>query len=163
LKEIKRASNMIEFEIKKNSTIFHKVWQEIYLLFFFNLGLVIGNTLFFTKYYLVIELCVFGLFLYQLFNKRNRQVYKLLLNEKEKNLTVFYYQFIALKFTQNITFDLLQVEYKHKLYGRGKIPKTLELKRNRVLIAEIKQKYNFGWTNEQIDDIYNRLDKIKSV
>lgn len=100
--------------------------------------------------------------MYSLFNKRNRYVYKLLLNADSKILTIYFYQFVVLKFEQNIHYNSLQVNYRHKLYGRGKIPKTLELKRDNTLIAEIMQKYNIGWKNEELENIYEKLKTIEN-
>ena len=150
------------YKIKEQTTIFHKVWQEIYLLLFFNLGLIIGNIKFYTKYYLIIEVCIFSLLLYKLLNKKNRHIYKLSFNDNKQILSVSFYQFIVYKFTYDIPYKLLKVHYKHKLYGRGKIPMTLEFRKNEKLVAEIRQKYNIGWSNEEIDNIYNRIKKSYS-
>lgn len=148
------------FEVKNEVNFFHKVWKELYLLLFFNIGLALGNISFFTSNYLIIELCVLILLIYSLFNKRNRYVYKIKLNYEEELLSVYYCQFIFLKFEQRIYFKTLHVYYRYKRYGRGKIPKTLEIKNNNNLIVEIKQKYNLGWTNDELDKIYDRLKKI---
>jgi hypothetical protein len=150
------------FEIKEMGTFFHKVWQEIYLLLFFNIGLIVGNVSFYSKYYLIIELCLFGLLLYRLFNKRNRHIYKIKFDDNNQILTIFFYQFITFKFNYNIPYKFIKVSYKHKIYGRGKIPITLEFKENKKFIAEIKQKYNIGWTNEEIERIYNRIKRINN-
>lgn len=54
------------------------------------------------------------------------------------------------KFIYNIPYNLIKVSYNHKIYGRGNITIILELKNNKEFIAEIKQIYNIGWTNEEI-------------
>lgn len=146
------------YELKDGRNIFHKVWNEIYLLLFFNIGLLLGNVSYFTKNYLIIELCVFILLIYRLFNKRNRHVFKIELNDEGKVLKVYYYQFIVLKFEQEIPYKALQLNYKHKQYGRGKVPKTLEFRQRNTFVVEIKQKYNLGWTNEELDNIYKTLN-----
>ncbi len=148
------------FEVKSETNIFHKVWNELYLLLFFNIGLALGSVSFFTSNYLIIELCVLALLIYSLFSKRNRHTYKIQLNYEEEFLSVYYYQFIVLRFEQRIYFKTLHVNYRYKRYGRGKIPKTLEIRNNNNLIVEIKQKYNFGWTNDELDEISDRLKKI---
>lgn len=150
------------FEVKEKNNMLCLLGNEIYLLLFFNIGLLFGNITFFSNNYLIIELCVFVLLIYSLFNKRNRYVYRLLLNPESKILTIYFYQFVVWKFEQNIQFNSLQVNYRHKLYGRGKIPKTLELKRDNILIAEIKQKYNVGWKNEELENLYEELKKIEN-
>jgi hypothetical protein len=156
-----KKANMIVFEIGKKPALLYKAWREIYHLLFFNIGLAIGNIAFYSKYYLIIDLCVFGLLLIKLFSNRGRQICKLLFNDEEKVLTVFYYQFIAFRFTKKITYNMFNYSYKHKLYRRAITPKTLEFRREKKLVAEIKQKYNLGWTNEEVDNIYCKLEKIK--
>lgn len=150
---------MIIFEIKEPKNLFNRVWNDLYLLLFFNIGLIIGNFSFFTEYYLLIELFTLSLFIYKLFNKRTRQVHKLVLNDNNKILCIHFYHLLFFKTTYNISYELLSIQYKNKLYRRGVIPKTIELRENGKLIVEIKQKYNLGWTNEELDDIYTRLNK----
>ena len=94
---------MIIFEIKEPKNLFNKVWNDLYLLLFFNIGLIIGNFSFFTEYYLLIELFTLSLFIYKLFNKRNRQVYKLVLNDNNKTLYIHFYHFIFFRTTYNIS------------------------------------------------------------
>ena len=147
------------FEIKHKMNIFHRVWNELYLLLFFNV-LALLNIPFFNSNYLIIEICVLALLLYRLFNKSDRQVYKLLINDDGEFLSVFYFYFIILKFEKKIYFKSLQVNYNYKRYARGKIPKTLEIKRDNILIAEIRQKYNLGWTSEELDEIYDKIEKV---
>jgi|GEM_PF-2382947 len=153
---------MTIFEVKYKTNLFHKVWNELYLLLFFNLGLALGNVSFFTSNYLIIELCVFGLLIFSLFNKRNRYTYKLQFNDEDNFLSIYYCQFIILKFEQKIDFKDLQISYMHKRYGRGKIPKTLEIKNKNNFIVEIRQKYNLGWTNKELDEVYDKLEKIST-
>jgi hypothetical protein len=149
---------MIVFEINKdNRNIFLKVWNEIYVLFFFNIGLIIGNVRFFSSYLYIIEICLFFLLINRLLSKKNKHVYKVELDVKEETLKVYYYQFVVLKFMKEIPLKLLEVNYNYKVYMRGKVPKTLEIKRNKKLVVEIRQEYNIGWTNEEIDRIYESL------
>jgi hypothetical protein len=152
---------MTKFEIKEYPTFFHRTWRETYFLLFFNLGLIIGNVAFFSKHYLIIELCVFGLLIFKLINKRNRQIIKLIFDDKHEVLIISYLQFVFFRFTKTINYNLLQYNYRYKTYVRGKAPKTLELKEREGFVAEIKQKYNFGWTNQEVESIYETLDKIK--
>ena len=149
------------FEVKEYKPSLHRLWREIYLLLFFNLGLIIGNVTFFTKYYLIIELLVFGILLYSLTNKRNRQINKLVFDYDQKLLMIHYIQFVFLKCTRIIPYPLIQYNYRYKIYLRGKAPKTLEFMRGRIFVAEIKQKYNLGWTDEEIDLICLTLFKIQ--
>lgn len=153
---------MKHFEIKKVPSFLDRVWSELYLLFFFNLGLIIGAFEFFSKYYLIIEILVFAIFLLQVFSKRNRQAYKLTFEDYHKKLIIHYYQFVKKSYAYEIPYKRLNFEYRNKIYGRRKIPKTLELKDEEVFIIEIRQKYNLGWTNEEIDDIYNKLKEVKN-
>lgn len=149
------------FEIKQERKLFYKAWREIYHLLFFNIGLVIGNVAFYSEYYLIIELCVVWLLLIKLFSKRSRQIYKLIFNDKEKALEISYYQLIVFRVTQKINYNQINYSYKQKLYRRAIMPQTLELRRGKELVAEIKQKYNLGWSNEEVDNIYSKLEKIK--
>ena len=41
------VNTMNIFEAKEKNNIFHKMWREIYLLLFFNIGLLFGNITFF--------------------------------------------------------------------------------------------------------------------
>ena len=149
------------FETKKEAKLSYKAWSELYHLLFFNIGLVIGNITFYSEYYLVIETSVFFLLLIKLFSKRSRQIYKLIFNDEGKILKIFYYQFFVLKYTKGIIYDELNYSYKQKLYRRAILPKTLEFRKGEKLVAEIKQKYNLGWSNMEIDNIYSKLKKIK--
>ena len=145
------------FEPERKMNFFHRVWGELYLLLFFNV-LALVNIPFFTSNYLIIELCILALLLYRLLNKSDRLVYKLIINNEGEFLSVYYFAFIVFKVEQKINFKSLQVNYKYKQYARGRIPKTIEIKKDNVLKVEIRQKYNLGWTDEELDEIYNKLE-----
>ncbi|TKG87657.1 hypothetical protein EYV94_28110 [Puteibacter caeruleilacunae] len=150
---------MTIFEIEDNRSVFRKVWNEMYLLLCFSLGLALPDFTFFKRHYLIIGVVVFLLFLYKLFNPRNRHVFGIELDDKNNILCICCYQFVFFEYRQEISYELLQISYKHKLYGRGRIPKTLEFRKEDRLVAEIKEKYNLGWTNEEIESIYEALKK----
>ncbi len=150
------------YEIKKEITVFHKVWKEINSLLSFNVGLIIVNITFYSQHYIVIELFVFSILLYNLYNKKNRRIYKIQFDDDTQIITLYFYQYIFFKFIYDIPYKATRVIYKHKVYCRGKIPLTLDIKQNNKFIGEIKQKYNMGWTNEEIDNIYNRIRRIKN-
>lgn len=149
------------FEIKEIPSFSHRMWSELYLLLFFNLGLIVGAFDFFSKHYLIIEFFVFAIFLLQGFSKRNRQVYKLTFNDQQKKLIIHYFQFVKISYANEVPYERLNFEYRNKLYGRRKIAKTIELKEEGEFIVEIRQKYNIGWTNEMIDDMYGKLQEVK--
>lgn len=151
--------NDIVFEIKELPSIFNRIWREIYMLLLFNIGIIIGGLNFYKKHYLIIELCFLLLLAYKLSNKKSRQIYKIAFSEHKLVLT--YYQFIFLSFVKIIPYGNLQFNYKNKLYIRGEVTKTLEFKENNDFIGEIKYSHNLGWTDNEINNIYEALVKTK--
>jgi hypothetical protein len=150
---------MIVFEIKEHPSIFYRVWREIYTLLLFNIGVIIGGLNIYKKHYLIIEFCFLLLLAYKLFNKKGRQIYKIVFSEHK--LVITYYQFIFLSFIRIIPYDNLQFNFKDKLYIRGEVTKTLEFKENNDFIGEIKYRHNLGWTDNEINNIYEALVKAK--
>jgi hypothetical protein len=150
---------MIVFEIKELPSIFNRVWREIYTLLLFNVGVIIGGLNIYKKHYLIIELCFLLLLAYNLFNKKSRQIYKVAFSEHK--LTLTYYQFIILNFIKIIPYGNLQFNFKNKLYIRGDVTKTLEFKENNDFVGEIKYGHNLGWTDNEINIIYEALVKAK--
>ncbi|TKG88011.1 hypothetical protein EYV94_27675 [Puteibacter caeruleilacunae] len=150
---------MTKFEIQDNRSAFRKVWDEMYKLVVVSLILIFADFPFFKRHYIIIGGVVCMLFLYKLFNPRNRHVFRIELDDKNNILCICYYQFIFFEYRQEISYEALKISYKHKLYRRGAIPKTLEFRQEDRLVAEIKEKYNIGWTNEEIESIYEALKK----
>lgn len=150
------------FEIKNKTSIFLKPWNDLYLLLFFNLGIIIGNLLSIRINYLAIEVFIIGLLIIQLLNKRNRQIYKIIFNDQEKVLNICYVNFLNFNGNCCLSYDEIQYNYRNKIFGLRKIPLTLEIKERGYLVGEIKHKYNLGWEDNEIDEIHNRLKKLKN-
>lgn len=145
----------VVFELKIKPPYYSKVWREIYLLLFFNIGLILGSVTFFSKHWLIIEICIFALLVFKLVRKRSRHIFKVIFDLKERKLLLHYYQYVFFSFEQTVSFNDLSIKYRHKVFGRGKIPKTLEFFRGGKFIAELREKYNLGWQVHEINEMYN--------
>lgn len=150
------------FEIKKIPGILVKLYQDLVLILAFNVGLIIGSPKFFTRYWLAIEMIMILFLVIKALRKRNRQVYKLVFNESLQMLTIEFFHFGKLKSSSIIPYNLLAYSYKHKFYGRGKIPLTLEIFNNKKFCAEIRHKYNLGWKDSEIAEIKNMISQVAS-
>lgn len=148
------------FEIKTVPHFFKRIYQEFILIFSFNLGLVIGAPEFFSGNWLLIESIILFFILVKVLRKRNRQIYKLTFNGGTQSLEIEYFYFAKLKANITIPYSTLEFTYKHKLYGRGKIPLTLEIFNQRKFCAEIRHKYNLGWKDNEIENIKNAIIKV---
>jgi len=157
---INNKKSMVLFELNgKRRNIFKTISYELYLLLIFNIGLLIGIVYYAHLNVFVIEVFVFFIFIIWLSKKRNRLVYKIEIDTIGETLKVYYYQYVFLKYKKEIPLNLLKVNYDFKIYMRYNVPKTLEIKRNNKLIVEIKQNHNIGWTDLEIDHIYEVLNK----
>jgi hypothetical protein len=155
-------TSLVIFELKNKPSIFNKVWSETYLLLFLNIGLLIGSTTFFIKHVIIIEILVVALFILKLISKRSRQVYKVVIDIEEKKLLLEYYQYVFFSFVKKINLQELSLTYRHKIFGRGKIPKTLEFFECNRFSAEIREKFNLGWKIAEIKEIFNLCNKYCS-
>jgi hypothetical protein len=155
MKENSLHTQDVVFELKIKPPFYSKVWREIYLLLFFNIGLILGSVTFFSKHLIIIEICILALLVFKLVSKRSRHIYKVTLVLKEKKLLLHYYQYVFFCFVQPIYFKELSLAYRHKVFGRGKIPKTLEFYKQKHFTAEIREKFNLGWQVYEINEIYN--------
>lgn len=151
---------MITLSAKHKSHIFHRVWRyQVFFFVFVDIAWAIGSYDFFSFYFFEIALCTLILTLWALSGKRSREVYRVHIDNEHQTVKIDYYQYVYLRFEEVIDFNSIRLAYERKPWGRTRFPKTLQIIKDNKLVVEIKQKYNLGWTNEEIDEIHLLLSK----
>lgn len=144
-------------EIKISQTTLSRLWKETDIFVMFMILLLFNYHKFSSRRFMILESCtILALFL-KLQYSRSRQIYKLEFNENE--LILSYYQYIFFRFTKKINYNFLKINYRYKFYIKGDPTKTFEFKKNSCLIAEIREKYNIGWSKEDISNLNQILVK----
>ena len=105
---------------------------------------------------LVYELSLIVIFSLLLSIKRNRIIYQISFDNKNKEFSISYYYLVALKGEETIKFDRLNSKLGLKRYGLGSSITTLEFFNKKQLIGEIRVGDKWQWTNEQLKTIYEQ-------
>ena len=98
----------------------------------------------------------------QFYNKRNRQIFKIFFDDKSKLVTIYFKNYLSKVKHKTIQYNDISFTYKPKLFGRRKIPMTLEIRNKNKFIGEIKHKYNIGWKDSEIENIAKKFNFIKN-
>lgn len=101
------------------------------------------------------------LLLIRIFRKRNRLINKLTFIDEQSVFRIEYLDIIKNK-ALNISYNELNFIYGNKIYARFISRKTLEIFKKDLYIAELREKDNFGWSNDTIKTIYEKLKTIKN-
>ncbi|WP_126249197.1 hypothetical protein [Chitinophaga rhizosphaerae] len=107
------------------------------------------------------ELAALALCIAYMARKKARFVYYISFDDAHNICTVKYKQFQFLKFKTEIKYEELDFKYTHIMFYRGQIPLTLRIIKNGKIIADIREKYNLGFSNEEIQEMKTYVEQIK--
>lgn len=110
---------------------------------------------------LVYELTLVIIFILLLSLKRNRIIYQIEIDDKEKKLSIFYYTLIVLKRKDTVKLDELNTKLGLKRYGLGSAITTLEFFNKKQLLGEIRVGDKWQWTDEQLNNIQQEALNLK--
>jgi hypothetical protein len=116
----------------------------------------------FLKHLIIAELSIAGIILLLNVDKKERNVYSIVFNDELKTCTLKYYQFFMISFKRTIPYRDLSYSYTTSVYRRGIYPMSLRIKQCNRMVVEIREKYNIGWSNDQITAIRTVIDKINA-
>lgn len=90
---------------------------------------------------------------------KERHVYAVIFNDELRSCTIKYYRLSLIKFEKTISYTDLNYTYDYALYRR-KVPMTLKIRRKSRMVAEIREKYNLGWSNDDMKTVKSVIDNL---
>ncbi len=156
---------MIEFNINKNRLKKVVPTWKVILMWFFIINLSIFTALIHYFSYNIIygEIAYATLIIALLSRKSYRYVTCVSFDNKKGMCIVSYYQFHFFKFRKEIRYMQLNYKYEKMQFTRLEFAITLRIKDGDNMIADIREKYNMGYTNEEIAEIANKIKQIKGI
>ncbi|MCW3466898.1 hypothetical protein [Chitinophaga nivalis] len=154
---------MITFSIQKRRPLINgtSINDTISLFLIIHAMFFIVMNSWYKAHILWVELGFVGSVLLSMLSKKQRYIYQISLNNDANTCIIRYYQFLFLQFEKTISYEDLSFLYERTLYRKGTSPLTLRIKEHGKMIAEIREKYNLGWSNEEIAVIQEALKKVK--
>jgi hypothetical protein len=153
---------MITFvrSINRLSDLLSVLWKDGNIFIFINIGLIIGNPKVYCENAIVIESIIILIFIALLSRKRNRIINRLGLDDETKKIELEYYHFFK-SVKVMIPYSQINYAYRDKMFGRFTVRKTLEFFNGDSLVAEVRERNDFGWKDNTIKAIFEKLKTIK--
>lgn len=156
---------MTDFEVnKKRLKRIVPTWKVIVMWFLIVNGVLFTNFIRHYPYNLLWgEPFFLGLIIALLSLKVYRYVFRVSFDDEKETCTVFYYQYQFFKFKRTIKYADLNFSYEKMQFTRTEFAQTLRISEGNKRVVDIREKYNMGYTNEEIAAIAHRIKKIKGI
>lgn len=139
-------------------------WKVIFMWFFIINAVSLTNFIRHYPYNLICGELIFFVFITILLSRKAyRYVYKVTFDNKAKVCTVFYYQYQFFRFKKSIKYSSLNFLFERIPFTRLEIAQTLRIKDGNKMIVDIRERYNMGYTNDEIKAIFQKITEIKKL
>jgi hypothetical protein len=156
---------MIIFEIKGEKRLFRRlpVNQVIWLWGLVHILYLVLNLQWYLSNVLLAETIAVAVVLLRMLSRKERNINSISFDDERKRCIICYYIFFVVKVEKEIQYERIHFRYGRSRYLRGIFPIALQIIKGRFLVAEIREQYNIGWSNEEIITIYDFIKENKLI
>lgn len=154
---------VFESELAMRPNVIRRLWMNFGVPIFFYIGLAIGYPPFFLNNLFLISALFFFILIIKISSPRSRLIVKFEFDDDQKILHIVYNQFVFYYFTISVSYEHLSFKFRHKIFRRGDMPKTLEFFKSGQFIGEIRANNKIGWTKNKLEAIIEKLNLINNT